>query len=400
MASLGNVFGRPRGPSPASWFTKLFGFVETELSVGVNTDRVRSKVEFSRNADGVYILRCPHNGNEFLIGEFTLSSVQELREQLGGVGGTGADIGLVFSQMIGDVKLLHCDPANAGAVFQAASQFNCLEMTHPSVTPQDGIENYLLDRTQGPACAMACAAGTFYRNYLVPVALVSNIDAHHVPSHSSTSSLSPPRVVPGQEGSWQINTMVDIETILHNHEKNYWKMMNGYLLPVHEDSLEKLNKSIHFTAIEERSLLVSSLRVGIQSNTQVTSAVTSEGSTQHCVTQVYVSAVPVGYDQKTPIISSAGVSREDQWMPLAKVVLEGAYEATLAVAALQAKQSGKRVKCYLTKVGGGVFRNKTQWICSAIQKALDAHKHSNIDVILVHFAHLERDYAQLYKNDC
>lgn len=30
---------------------------------------------------------------------------------------------------------LHKDPANGGAVFQVASQFNCLEMVGPGVTP-------------------------------------------------------------------------------------------------------------------------------------------------------------------------------------------------------------------------------------------------------------------------
>ena len=61
------------------------------------------------------------------------------------------------------------DPANAGALFQVASQFNTLEMVGPSVTPEDGIDRYEGDHTQGPACAIACGAGTIYRNYLVPL---------------------------------------------------------------------------------------------------------------------------------------------------------------------------------------------------------------------------------------
>ena len=36
--------------------------------------------------------------------------------------------GLSFDHIIGDAKSLHRDPANAGAVFQVASQFNALEM--------------------------------------------------------------------------------------------------------------------------------------------------------------------------------------------------------------------------------------------------------------------------------
>jgi len=72
---------------------------------------------------------------------------------------------LRLREVVADVKALHADPGNAGAVFQVASQFNLLEMIGPMVTPEDGIARYETDQTQGPACAMACAAGTIYRNY-------------------------------------------------------------------------------------------------------------------------------------------------------------------------------------------------------------------------------------------
>ena len=67
------------------------------------------------------------------------------------------------------MQKLHRNPANAGAVFQVASQFNLLEMVDPSVTPEQGVGIYERDRTQGPACAIAAGAGTIYRNYFVPV---------------------------------------------------------------------------------------------------------------------------------------------------------------------------------------------------------------------------------------
>jgi hypothetical protein len=52
-----------------------------------------------------------------------------------------------------------CYSANIDSTFQAASQFNCLEMTGPSVTPELGISQYVNDRTQGPALTMACQRG-------------------------------------------------------------------------------------------------------------------------------------------------------------------------------------------------------------------------------------------------
>ncbi len=72
--------------------------------------------------------------------------------------------GVSLSEVVPDVQALHLLPENAGAVFQVASQFNLLEMVGPSVTPEDGVGGYEFDRTQGPACAIACGAGSHRRN--------------------------------------------------------------------------------------------------------------------------------------------------------------------------------------------------------------------------------------------
>ena len=85
----------------------------------------------------------------------------------------------------------------------------------------------------------------------------------------------------------------------------------------------------------------------------------------HRVTQVYCSAVPVGYAKGTP---------STQWAPLASMILLGSYEATFAAAAIVAKQRGCRVKLVLTKVGGGVFGNRSNWIIEAIQHSIEAFR--------------------------
>jgi hypothetical protein len=69
---------------------------------------------------------------------------------------------------ISSVFEMHSQYPNA--IFQAASQFNCLEFPNPRTVPEHGITAYFTDHTQGPACALACAAGTLYRNYFAPVA--------------------------------------------------------------------------------------------------------------------------------------------------------------------------------------------------------------------------------------
>ena len=43
--------------------------------------------------------------------------------------------------------------------------------------PEDGVTLYAADPTQGPACALACAAGSVYRNYFCPRELLFDSDS-------------------------------------------------------------------------------------------------------------------------------------------------------------------------------------------------------------------------------
>ena len=77
---------------------------------------------------------------------------------------SGASLGpLTFEEIFGNVSTLHADKELAGSLFQVASQFNVLEMVSPDVGPEEGVTCYQHDRTQGPACAMACPAATVFR---------------------------------------------------------------------------------------------------------------------------------------------------------------------------------------------------------------------------------------------
>lgn len=140
-------------------------------------------------------------------------------------------------EIVADVQQLHGDPANAGAVFQVASQFNTLEMVSPSVTPEDGIDRYESDRTQGPACALACGAGTIQRNYLV------DVDGWR-----------------GQSADRQINCLADLAAALGETIE----MANGYAFPT-LDQLERIARSIP-PDDAGRNQLLGHLRIGMQSN--------------------------------------------------------------------------------------------------------------------------------------
>src|SRR5262249_14512909 len=52
-----------------------------------------------------------------------------------------------------------------GTLFQAASQFNCLESPGPHVTP---VSNYFYDRTQGPRASISAFPGTLLRTSSAP----------------------------------------------------------------------------------------------------------------------------------------------------------------------------------------------------------------------------------------
>jgi hypothetical protein len=121
-----------------SWFEAAFGF--EELSCG-SFEGVREQFSFDATT---YTLTSVVNGMDFYVGLFETPSIATLRSQLReaqaaqgeaigeGMGGGESEetsAGLLFHNIIGDVTALTLDPANAGAVIQVASQFNCLEMT-------------------------------------------------------------------------------------------------------------------------------------------------------------------------------------------------------------------------------------------------------------------------------
>jgi hypothetical protein len=240
------------------------------------------------------------------------------------------------SEVVANVTALHADPSNAGALFQVASQFNLLEMISPEITPDQGISRYSLDRTQGPACALACAAGTIYRNYLVPVL---------------------GRV--GQSADRQLDMLADMGHALGNDGGAFWRMQNGYALP-QRGGLAAVAARI---ALADRKVLTGRLRVGVQEATEVT--LPGKG---HLVHQVYASALPIAYANE-PVAD---------WEPFASLVLDAAYESTMAAALA----CGAR-RVFLTRLGGGAFGNPPEWITRAIASAVNLYQAADLEVCLV-----------------
>jgi hypothetical protein len=77
--------------------------------------------------------------------------------------------------------------------------------------PEDGVTAYAADPTQGPACALACAAGSVYRNYFCPRELL--VDSRCLPL-PETEIASEPH--PGQSATLQVNNLARIHQALDN----------------------------------------------------------------------------------------------------------------------------------------------------------------------------------------
>jgi hypothetical protein len=281
------------------------------------------------------------NNSSYQFGRLEIPTLAELRERIRDEETSTSRI--TVREVVADVQNLHVDTVNTGALFQVASQFNLLEMVGPERTPEDGIGIYELDRTQGPACAIACGAGTIYRNYLVPV----------------NGQI-------GQTATNQIDCLADIGAALGNQDSRLWQMENGYALPS-QAGLAEISQRLLSANEQQLDELRSLLRIGVQWDTQVTLR-----NSQHVVTQAYCSAMPVTY---TGHSTSA-------WKPFAKFVLEAAYEATLCAGILNARATGNRT-VFLTLLGGGAFGNMTEWISDAIRHALSVHRHADLDVAIV-----------------
>lgn len=290
------------------WFEDLMGFVEE------SPEHVRQNLSH----DGEFLVSRV-NGRRVRCGRLEIPSLEALRRRTADLpAGRPARV----TEVIGDVRHLHRDPTNAGALFQAASQFNLLEMAHPTTTPEAGIGIYENDHTQGPACAVACGGGTIFRNYFVPV----------------KGGL-------GQTATRQVDGLEGLGKALG--QPGLWVMQNGYAMATAE-GLARINARLEGASEAERDALRGLLQIGVQHDVEVL-------GTDHVVTQVYGAALPVGY----------GNPPKARWENFARLVLEASYEATVLAARARGIDT-----VYLTLLGGGVFGNSGAWIQDSILRAL------------------------------
>lgn len=310
-----------------TWITDLFGVDE---AVGLYTHI--PGIEYK---DGM--LYSAANGKSYNAGKLEIKSVADLVPKTYTRGKT------VLKVEKYDVSILQADPNNKHAVFQTASQFNCLEFINQHITPESGITGWVADKTQGPAAAVSCGPGSVVRNYFA-----FNGE--------------------GQKRYRQINTL---DTLESNIGPGYFTVKNGYIF-ASDEQLTRLNELLKTVDTET---LIDSIRVGILHDTQVTShswgTVTVDDPTQ-IVTQVICSACSVKYNS----------SDKELWEPFARLVLCAQYSAAIACAISNKERTGIP-KLFLAPLGGSAFGNAPEWIVDGIKYALTRFPECGLDITLV-----------------
>ncbi len=327
-----------------TWFEDLMGFPE------LSYEETKRNLEVAGTT-----LRSRINNRSYSIGKLKTPSLKELRHEAAKVVDRLAGT-LKVSNVSGDVRSMHRDPANRNALFQVASQFNLLEMASPHVTPEDGVTRYINDHTQGPACAIAAGAATVYRNYFVP------IDGQV-----------------GQTRDRQVDCLKELGAALGNDGDRLWAMTNGYALCT-EEGLATITRKLEELDADGVDELRDLLRIGIHSGVQVTDAEEADLA----VSQAFCSALPPSY---------TGIPVE-RWKPFAVLVLEGAYEATLWAAVINAHRYSSNV-VFLTLLGGGAFGNEPAWIHHAMRRALNKVVGVGLDVRIVSYREPDRELVRL-----
>ena len=321
------------------WFNDLAGFYEKEKSIYKN---------LTVN-DGV--LKSKANNKSYYCGTLETPTLKELRERV--VKSRIKKGKLKLEAIQADVKILHLNEENKNALFQVASQFNLLEMVDSTTTPEEGVNIYEYDNTQGPICAICAGAGTIYRNYFV------ELDGQL-----------------GQSVTKQIDCLAKIGDVLGNDNNALWRMQNGYAL-LKEDGLYTINRKLGSMSEDEVDKIRELLQIGLMWDTQIT----LYGCT-HRVSQAYCSALPISY---------VGFVTEI-WKPFALLVLEASYEATICAGILNGDD-----RVYLTLVGGGVFGNELEWIISAIERACFKYADYELDVKIVNYRAISGEVIELIK---
>jgi hypothetical protein len=268
-------------------------------------------------------------------GRFRCLSLHQLRQQLDSRRSSSGHrlklFALTGASPVTDIGALQGGAASH-SMFQAASQFNCLESPGPYLVP---VSNYFSDPTQGPRASISAYPATLLRHYSAP--LQGNQAVRFIQKDSQT----------------QINLLhrVALEGVA--------AVKSGYLT---SDAVKNPSTFAgllhdHFDEIE----------IGLHEGAQVILGSNWDGPvTGHAlISQVFTSTLAAGGYSRLDLASG-------EWMNILRQLQRAAYLGTLLAAA----STGQR-RVVLTLIGGGVFGNPLSliwesivWACEQVQPLL------------------------------
>lgn len=381
-------------PLGKDWFKSLFGFEENATQFDNNIDLIQKNT-------GEFLLKLKKDPKKkiYNCGKFYTKTVAEIREQALQalqIYNTTDPTYWNFPHKLqvknlANINILeyHGYIFNQDALFQVASQINCLEFINENMKPEDGITDYCNDLTQGPACALAAPAGTLYRNYFCMGDINTN--------------------TPQTEHN-QINLLDELENQIGNDDvpagstdKKYFNIKNGYIFMNHQQQREFGDLLNHndYKNTNFFTNLVDYIKIGIQENTEVLAYgdqkdlrffnYENDVSKKFNVSQVYCGALDLysrknAYDPANP--------ENINWF--CKALLYAYYEATLWFGIINAVRRNNNA-VYLTMLGCGAFGNDHAWVVEAISRALRLMKQYNVPltVYIVHYGSINPIYMGL-----
>jgi len=353
----------PVGNRTSGWFTELYGFEETNYH-RVKLNFLYQPATPENNFQGTITSKA--NNRIFSVGKFSTPSLGELRARVLSRDGPGdGQVRLRrHHTAVRDIYEFHQREDMTGAVFQVASQFNCLEFPSPHHIPEHGITNYASDLTQGPACSLACPSATLFRNYFVET----------------------PQGNEGQTREDQLNNLQGLEHLVDNQSRHYWTTRNGYT----DSTSSRLSQFNELLRQGEWNVdqLRDSIRMGLHEDIPVIGTYENGQPLRHHVTQTFCSALSIGYSQ----------ANASDWEPLARLVLDAMYENTMW-AAVDNLQQGRGSTVVLTFLGGGVFGNNWKWIVESMSRAMAMVAHKELDVHIVYHRRVEETTRELIENE-
>lgn len=281
-----------------------------------------------------------------------------------------------------DVSTLQADPKYAGAVFQVASNFNCLEGAGGDI----GTYFYPSMFVQGEAAATGAMASLIYRFYFLK----------HKDSSNNTYT--------GQEQK-QVNLLSHFDIPLSGGYPTYTgytkiKRISGNIQKDKDDSWYKnIAVGVHAGAVPMFK------RIQPLGYAQARAEIVTNKNQR--ITQVFTAA-----------INLVGKQNVNDYELFARGCLRAAYEGALLVGIQQNKKQKreeeresdiqhkeKKQQVVLTLVGGGVFQNKLEWIIDAIRQSLKKYASYPLEVTLVIYEELKnvsqldriKDLVRTYK---